>query len=52
MCSLPLNQLFKKVGTTDIKKKDTKTFLATAGQRSWQPEVIYAREPVRQLYRQ
>ena len=50
MCSLPLNQLRSKLlRTTHIKKKLQKTFLATAGQRSWQQEDIFAREPVRQI---
>ena len=51
MCSLLLNQLCSKLlRTTHIKKKlQKKTFLATAWQRRWQQEDIFAREPVRQI---
>ena len=41
--------LLKTPANYPYQEEITKTFLATAGQRSWQKEDIFAREPVRQL---
>ena len=41
--------LLKTPANYPYQEEITKTFLATAGQRSWQQEDIFAREPVRQI---
>ena len=41
--------LLKTPANYPNQEEITKTFLATAGQRSWQQENIFAREPVRQI---
>ena len=41
--------LLKTTANYPYQEEITNTFLATAGQRSWQQEDIFAREPVRQI---
>ena len=41
--------LLKTPANYPHQEEITKTFLATAGQRSWRHEDIFAREPVRQV---
>ena len=41
--------LLKTSANYPYQEKITKTFLATAGQRSWRQEGFFAREPVRQI---
>ena len=41
--------LLKTPANYPYQEEITKTFLATAGQRSWQQEDIFAREPVKQI---
>ena len=41
--------LLKTPANYPYQEEITNTFLATAGQRSWQQEDIFAREPVRQI---
>ena len=41
--------LLKTPANYPYQEEITKTFLATAGQRSWQQEDIFAREPMRQI---
>ena len=41
--------LLKTPANYPYQEEITKTFLVTAGQRSWQQEDIFAREPVRQI---
>ena len=51
MCSLPLNQFCSKFSISakhTNQDENTKIFLATAGQPSWQQEDILAIEPMRE----
>ena len=48
MCSAIESTLLKTPTNYPCQEEITKSFLATAGQRSWQQEDIFAREPVRQ----
>ena len=41
--------LLKTPANYPFQEKNIKTFLATAGQRSWQQDDIFAPEPVRQI---
>ena len=41
--------LLKTPANYPYQEEITKTILATAGQRSWQQEDIFAREPMRQI---
>ena len=49
MLSAIESTLLKTPANYPYQEEITKTFLATAGQRSWQQEDIFAREPVRQI---
>ena len=49
MLSAIESTLLKTPANYPYQEEITKTFLATAGKRSWQQEDIFALEPVRQI---